>query len=158
MLSVLFCDKTGGLTPEQEKIIKGVLDTAAQRLDLKGEIEMSCTIVDDEEIHIINRDYRGFDRPTDVISFAINDESPDEEEIKEWPEDLPYELGDLLISLDTAKRQAEEYTHSLERELGFLACHGFLHLNGYDHMEPEDEKVMFGLQREILDAYGLKRE
>lgn len=158
MLSVLFCDKTGGLTTEQEKIIKGVLDTAAQRLDLKGEIEMSCTIVDDEEIHIINRDYRGFDRPTDVISFAINDESPDEEEIKEWPEDLPYELGDLLISLDTAKRQAEEYNHSLERELGFLACHGFLHLNGYDHMEPEDEKVMFGLQREILDAYGLKRE
>ena len=63
-----------------------------------------------------------------------------------------------MISLDTAKRQAEEYNHSLERELGFLACHGFLHLNGYDHMEPEDEKVMFGLQREILDAYGLKRE
>lgn len=158
MLSILFKDKTGELSQNQADIILGVLDAAAKRLELNRETEMSATIVHDDEIHAINRDYRGKDRPTDVISFAINDESEGDSPIAEWPEDLPYELGDLIISLDTAKRQAEEYNHSLERELGFLACHGFLHLNGYDHIEPEDEKVMFGLQREILDAYGLKRE
>ena len=62
-----------------------------------------------------------------------------------------------MISLDKTKEQAQEYGHSFERELGFLALHGFLHINGYDHMTKEDEKVMFGLQKEILDAYGLKR-
>ena len=77
----------------------------------------------------------------------------DDEELAE----LPRNLGDLIIPTERAAEQAVEYGHTLEREMGFLAVHGFLHLNGYDHMEPEDEKEMFGLQKEILDAYGLKR-
>ena len=70
---------------------------------------------------------------------------------------MPRNLGDIMISVERAKEQASEYGHSYDRELGFLALHGFLHINGYDHMTPEDEKEMFGLQKEILDAYGLKR-
>ena len=66
-------------------------------------------------------------------------------------------LGDIYISIDKARSQAEEYGHSFKREICFLAVHGFLHLQGYDHMKPEDEKVMFGLQDEILDSYGIRR-
>jgi probable rRNA maturation factor len=71
--------------------------------------------------------------------------------------DMPRTLGDIMISTERAQEQAQEYGHSYDRELGFLALHGFLHINGYDHMTPEDEKIMFGLQKEILDAYGLER-
>ena len=71
---------------------------------------------------------------------------------------FPTNIGDIIISTEKTLEQAESYGHSFERELGFLALHGFLHLNGYDHMTEEDEKEMFGLQKEILDAYGLKRD
>ncbi|MDN6186372.1 MAG: rRNA maturation RNase YbeY, partial [Tetragenococcus halophilus] len=118
------------------------------------------TFMDNERIQVINRDYRGKDAPTDVISFAIEEESEDEMPIffdDEEMTDLPNELGDIMISTQRAQEQAAEYGHSYEREVGFLALHGFLHINGYDHMTPEDEKKMFGLQKEILNAYGLKR-
>ncbi len=101
------------------------------------------------------------DKPTDVISFAIEEDNPDEMEII-IPEDadfkMPKNIGDIMISMDKVKEQAEYLGHSEERELGFLVVHGFLHLNGYDHMRAADEKEMFGLQKEILDAYGLKRD
>lgn len=157
MLTIEFTDKTQALKPEHAQMVQELLAYASDYLDLGEQTEMSVTIVDDEEIHEINKTYRGVDRPTDVISFAINDEVADEFEILELPEGMPYELGDLFISLDRVKAQAEEYGHSFERELGFLTVHGFLHLNGYDHMTDEDEKEMFALQREILDNYGLKR-
>ena len=113
-------------------------------LDLKEPCEISVTFVRSRTIHTINRDYRGIDRPTDVISFAINDE-PDliDTGVKD--------LGDLFINIDYAKRQAKEYGHSLKREVCFLFTHGLLHCLGYDHMKPEDEKVMFALQEKILD-------
>lgn len=157
-LIIGFSDETNEITEVQQEMFEGVLARAAEHLGLTRETEVSLTIVDDARIHEINRDYRNVDRPTDVISFAINDVSDEEEGINEWPENMPYELGDLFISLDTAKRQAEDYGHSLERELGFLAVHGFLHLNGFDHQTPEDEKRMFGLQDDILNDYGLTRE
>lgn len=157
MLTIEFTDKTQALKPEHCQMVQELLAYASDYLDLADQTEMSVTIVDDEEIHQINKTYRGVDRPTDVISFAINDEVADEFEILELPEGMPYELGDLFISLDRVKAQAQEYGHSFERELGFLTVHGFLHLNGYDHMTEEDEKEMFALQREILENYGLKR-
>lgn len=157
MLDLIYEDKTKQVIAKDEKMLHDLLDFAADYLKLTGEIELSLTIVDDAEIHEINKTYRNIDRPTDVISFAIEDLGEDELAIMGLPDDMPRELGDLFISIDKTREQAEDYGHSFERELGFLAVHGFLHLNGYDHMNEADEKEMFGLQKEILDAYGLKR-
>lgn len=113
-------------------------------LKLSEPCEISVTFVRSRTIHTINRDYRGIDRPTDVISFAIND-------VPDLVDTGVRDLGDLFINIDYAKRQAREYGHSYERELCFLFTHGLLHCLGYDHMKKEDEKVMFALQDEILD-------
>lgn len=113
------------------------------------DIEFNIILVDNEEIHKINKEWRGIDRETDVISFALEDN----EEIKEKHR----VLGDIYISLDKAKEQAKEYGHSLKRELCFLSVHGLLHLLGYDHMNKEEEKIMFDKQKEILEFYGITR-
>ncbi|WP_108774021.1 rRNA maturation RNase YbeY [Lactimicrobium massiliense] len=117
---------------------------AEKQLHLSQTCEISVTFVRSAAIHKINRDYRGIDRPTDVISFAIND-SPD------LIDDGEKDLGDLFININYARRQEKEYGHSLKREVCFLFTHGLLHCLGYDHMKPEDEKVMFALQEKILD-------
>ena len=112
--------------------------------------EFNIIIIDNERINEINKTYRGIDRPTDVISFALEDNM-----------DVKYEdfrlLGDIYISIDKCYSQAEEYGHSRKREISFLATHGILHLLGYDHMNEEDEKKMFSLQEELLDKYGIKK-
>lgn len=110
----------------------------------------SIIFVDDEEIHKINKEYRKVDRITDVISFAFEDN-----EEKRY-NDIRL-LGDIYICIPQMKRQAQEYKHSEKRELSFLAVHGLLHLLGYDHMEPEDEKNMFALQELILNDKNIKR-
>ncbi len=112
--------------------------------------EFNIIIIDNEKIHEINKEYRGIDRETDVISFALEDNM-----------DIEYTdfrlLGDIYISIDRCYQQALEYGHSREREMCFLATHGILHLLGYDHMTPEDEKEMFDLQNKLLDGYNIKR-
>ena len=112
--------------------------------------EFNIIIIDNEKIHEINKEYRGIDRETDVISFALEDNM-----------DIEYTdfrlLGDIYISIDRCYQQASEYGHSREREICFLATHGILHLLGYDHMTPEDEKEMFDLQNKLLDGYNIKR-
>lgn len=110
---------------------------------------MSVIIVDNKMIHEINKKYRNIDRPTDVISFALEEGETFEEPVKT--------LGDIYVSIDKVYEQAKEYNHSVKRELFFLVTHGFLHLLGYDHMKKEDEEVMFQLQEKILDNYGVKR-
>ena len=110
---------------------------------------MSIIIVDNEKIHEINKQYRNIDRPTDVISFALEENETIDEPFKT--------LGDIYISIDKVYEQAKEYNHSVKRELFFLVTHGFLHLLGYDHMTKEDEEEMFTLQEKILDSYGVKR-
>lgn len=129
-----------------------VLKTALETLGITDDIEMSVILVDDEKIHEINRDYRHIDRSTDVISFALEDNE------QYYVEGMPRELGDIFISVDHAKAQAQEYGHSLRREMCFLFCHGCLHLLGYDHMKKEEEEVMFGLQKEILGKLNITRE
>ena len=114
------------------------------------ELEFSVIIVDNERIHKINKEYRGIDRPTDVISFALEDSEGVELENYRI-------LGDIYISIDKVKEQAKSYGHSERRELAFLTVHGFLHLLGYDHMEPDDEKIMFAKQEEILNGFGITR-
>ena len=132
------------------KELKGLLNYALDYLKLEH-VEFNVIIIDNERIHEMNKKYRGVDRPTDVITFALEDHP-----------DIVYEdvrlLGDIYISIEKAHEQALEYGHSLKREISFLTIHGLLHLLGYDHMNEKDEKVMFDLQEKILDSYGIKRE
>lgn len=143
----------------QIKLIRDVLDFAAKKLALPENTELSVTVVNNPEIRELNAKYRNVDRATDVLSFAA-EEDGDESPIIMDPElavEIPTNLGDLFISIDKVQEQAKFLGHSVERELGFLVVHGFLHLNGYDHEKAEDEEEMFNLQREILEEYGLKR-
>ena len=117
---------------------------------MKIDASFSVIIVDNNKIHEINKEYRGIDRPTDVISFAL-----EEDENYEVKERL---LGDIYISIDKVFEQAKEYNHSVKRELFFLVTHGFLHLLGYDHMKKEDAEIMFPLQEKILNEYGVTKE
>ena len=112
--------------------------------------EFNVIIVNEEKIHDLNREYRGIDRVTDVISFALEDD-------KSFNIEDYRMLGDIYICLNKVKEQANEYGHSFKRELSFLAIHGLLHLLGYDHMNEEDEKVMFDKQEEVLKRYGIER-
>lgn len=158
-MEIAFLDETNTVSQEKINEIDELLQYAADYLKLPEDTEMSVTFMGNAAIQVINRDYRDKDQPTDVISFALEEETEEELPIifdDEMPA-MPRNLGDIMISVERAKEQASEYGHSYDRELGFLALHGFLHINGYDHMTPEDEKEMFGLQKEILDAYGLKR-
>ncbi|WEB82175.1 rRNA maturation RNase YbeY [Vagococcus lutrae] len=154
-MEVSVIDQTESLSTKDIEQILSLLEHAANYLDIEPEAELSLTFMDNQAIQVYNRDYRGKDVATDVISFAIEDDVEGLEMMSELG--IPRNLGDILISTEKAKEQALEYGHSEERELGFLALHGFLHLNGYDHMTPEDEAEMFGLQRKILDSYGLSR-
>ena len=133
-----------------EKVYRELYEKVFSHLGLEGNYFTDVTIVDNEHIHEINRDYRHIDRSTDVISFAFLD---DKNEI--IPQDgSPISLGEIIISYQKAEEQAKEYNHSLVREMSFLFVHGILHLLGYDHMEKNDEIIMFKLQDEILG--GLK--
>lgn len=144
-------------TSNLETIINLVLNQAAQVLDLPKNIEVSLTLVDNEAIRELNRDYRGIDKATDVLSFALDEE--------DQAGDIPFAngsenhlLGDIIISLERAQEQATDYGHSLEREVGFLTIHGLLHLLGYDHLEPEETAKMREQEERILAVSGLSRE
>lgn len=121
--------------------------------------EVALTFTDDDAIRELNRTYRGIDRPTDVLSFPMRERLDEEPDIV-WPEGEDAgddSLGDIVISVPRAKAQSEEYGHSLEREIGFLFVHGFLHLIGYDHDNEETEAAMFSKQETILAEVGLTR-
>ena len=159
-------DETGLVSEEIIKQTQDILEFAAQKTG-KEKKEMAVTFVTNERSHELNLEYRDTDRPTDVISLEYKPEldiAVDEEDLLDHPElaemleDFDAYIGELFITVDKAREQAEEYGHSFEREMGFLAVHGFLHINGYDHYTPEEEAEMFGLQEEILTAYGLTRE
>lgn len=131
--------------------VEKVLYSAIEKEKLEN-VEFNLIIVDNKYIHELNKMYRNIDRETDVITFALEDEDsiviPNDKRI----------LGDIYISIDKAKSQAEEYGHSLLRELSFLAVHGFYHLLGYDHQTKEEEQIMFKKQEEVLESYGITRE
>lgn len=158
-MDLTLLDKTKTLSEEQLNLAMEIVEFASKDsvLDLSEDTEMSITFVNNEEIHEINREYREKDAPTDVISFALEDEGFDELPINLEGFDIPRNIGDIIVSVEKIAEQANDFNHSFERELGFLVVHGFLHLNGYDHMNEADEKEMFDLQRKILDNYGLKR-
>lgn len=163
ILEIALYDETNRVSKEHLALIEKVIKSAALELALQDNVEVSITIVDNDRIHEINKEYRSVDRPTDVISFAIEDDDEDYLENffnSEMGDDeivLPRLLGDIFISIDQAEIQADEFGHSFEREFGFLAVHGFLHLNGYDHQTDEDEKIMSDLQDKILEGNQLER-
>lgn len=130
-----------------------VMKQCENTLDITKEYSVSLIFTDAKEIHEINRSYRNIDRPTDVISFAMMDSEND----YEMPEG-ENELGDIFISIDAVREQAESYGHSVRREVCFLFTHGLLHLLGYDHMNEEDEKVMFQIQDVIIDEIVPKKK
>ncbi|MGI8383307.1 rRNA maturation RNase YbeY [Robertmurraya sp. P23] len=154
-LSIDFLDETNEMTEKAIEQIEELLNLAQKKLQITDPCELSVTFVDNNRIQEINREYRGKDKPTDVISFAL--EELGEGEIQISGANMPRVLGDIIISTDRAREQASDYGHTVERELGFLAVHGFLHLLGYDHETEAEEKEMFDLQRSILDEYGLGR-
>lgn len=154
-LEIDFMDEINELTQEEINEIEKLLNYTAEKENVQEGSELSVTFVSNERIQEINREYRDKDRPTDVISFAL--EEMGEGELEIVGDDIPRILGDIIISIPKAREQAEEYNHSFMRELGFLAVHGLLHLLGYDHMNEQDEKQMFDRQKDILDGYGLGR-
>lgn len=158
-MDIAIFDETENVQEAHLKLIEKIIIAAAEELNLGLNFEVSITIVDNERIHEINREYRSIDRPTDVISFAIEDNDDEVFDIffGEDDEVFPRLLGDIFISIDKAKEQAQKFGHSLEREIGFLTVHGFLHLNGYDHQTDEEEKEMSDLQDKILEENGLER-
>lgn len=156
MLDIYFDDETATVDSKVEELIRELLSHAAIEEALTGEVEVAVTFMTDEAIQEVNAQYRGKDVPTDVISFALEEMTEGEVAIVAEA-GMPTVLGDILISVETAARQAGEYGHDFKREIGFLALHGFLHLLGYDHMTEEEETKMFGRQKEILTSFGLER-
>lgn len=142
-------------TREMQQVIMNVVNTAAKLVKLAKNTELSIMIVDNSYIQELNFIYRSQNMPTDVLSFAMNELSEDELEF-----DVPGELnvlGDIVISLEQAASQCEEYGHSLERELGYLVVHGMLHLLGYDHENEEETQAMRTLEERIMQAVKLER-
>lgn len=160
-----------------KEITPELMEKMEELLRLAGELEgvtageVALTFVDDETIQELNKQYRDLDKPTDVLSFAMSEFGDDEirinyeddgmesasEDDESASEGFIEPLGDIIISVPRAIAQAEDYGHSVDRELGFLFVHGFLHLIGYDHQSEEEEKVMFAKQEDILQKAGLTR-
>jgi probable rRNA maturation factor len=141
------------VTLQMEQTVTSVLEKVSEVYELDPATEVSAILVDDDYIHELNYQYRGKDTSTDVLSFALNE--GDEPEIINGPEENL--LGDIVISLETASRQAEEFGHSLERELAYLSVHGMLHLLGYDHEEETDRAVMRKEEEHVLGLLGITR-
>lgn len=145
-----------------EQLTIQIINAAMEQEGVNPAAETSIVFVDDVYIHRLNREYRGADNPTDVLSFAMQETVEEQPPIKsEFLEELAENegllMGDIIISLETAVRQAQEYGHSLEREVAFLAIHGFLHLLGYDHVEEAQTQVMRLREEAILAAQELTR-
>ena len=144
------------LTDEIKETLEKVCLKSLQYEEFNEDCEISLSIDTNDEIHDINKQFRNIDSPTDVLSFPqLTFEEGEEADVNENGEIV---LGDIIISIDRAKEQAEEYGHSLKRELAFLSVHSMLHLMGYDHMVPEEEEDMFRRQKEILIEAGIPRE
>lgn len=150
---------------EYKELIEKVIEAAMDYEKCPYEAEVNVILTDNEEIHILNKEHRGIDAPTDVLSFpAVDFQTPsDFERLEDYvldyfnPDTGELILGDIVISVEKVQAQAEEYGHSKERELGFLVAHSMLHLFGYDHMEEQEREEMEEKQREILEGIGLKR-
>ena len=152
---------------DEDALIKEVIAAAIDFEECPYETEVNVILTSNEEIALINKDYRDIDRPTDVLSFPMIDyiapgdfTQLDTYDVEDYfnPETGELMLGDIIISVEKVFEQAEKYGHTVRRELGFLVAHSMLHLFGYDHMEEEERKQMEAKQREIMEQMGIPRE
>ncbi|MBP0982435.1 MAG: rRNA maturation RNase YbeY [Oscillospiraceae bacterium] len=156
-MEIFLSNEQDKLDPPQdiEKLIEDCTAAALEEEGIDDTAEVSVTFVDNEGIRALNNEHRGIDRETDVLSFPLGDD--DGYEID--PDNDAIMLGDIVISLERAAQQAEEYGHSYRREVAFLITHSLFHLLGYDHVNSEEEeKLMFGKQEKVLDKLGITRE
>ncbi|MBQ8193782.1 MAG: rRNA maturation RNase YbeY [Oscillospiraceae bacterium] len=156
-MEIFLSDEQEKLTPpeDMEQLIEMCTRAALEEEQIDEDAQVSVTLVDNEAIREINNEHRGIDKATDVLSFPLGDEDSFDTD----PETGAILLGDIMISLERAKEQAEEYGHSYRREVAFLITHSLFHLLGYDHVDSEeDEKLMFGKQDKVLEKLGITRE
>ncbi len=143
------------ITDEMLETVKKCCESVLATEGLDGSFEISFTLTDNECIRELNHNFRALNKSTDVLSFPMSDDG-------DFPVNMDsgdYILGDIVISAETAQKQAEEYGHSLKREIGFLTVHSVLHLLGYDHVHSEEEaKAMRVREKEVLHAIGLERK
>ena len=138
----------GQIAEQEAELIRNAAETALSEEKQPGDVTVMIT--DEEQIRILNRDFRNIDRVTDVLTFP----AWEGEQLATVPDGY---LGDIAICYKRAEEQSKEYGHSIDRELAFLTIHGCLHLCGYDHLEPDEEKIMRARQTEILNKLGLRR-
>ena len=177
--------KDEGIIAQMQRVIDGAIAYAARLAELENEdFEVCLTLTDNQGIHALNREHRGVDAPTDVLSFPLLefsdqddcDESLDESFDYAEDDDCAYDseeldpleeyrnlqsgnimLGDIVVNMDRAREQAESYGHSFEREACYLCVHSVLHLFGYDHMTDDEKEQMRALEEEIMNGFGIKR-
>lgn len=143
------------LLPQQWEVnLERIAQVCLEQENINPDAEISLVFVDDQEIRNLNKTYRDLDVPTDVLSFPMYERGDDQ--LVNSDEEVLL-LGDIVISLETALRQAQEYGHSLEREVAYLMVHGLLHLLGYDHLVEEEKKIMRQREEELLTSVGLIR-
>ena len=153
-IHIFLSNEQDKLSPPEdfERLIEDCTMAALEEEEISDDAEVSVTLVDNARIREMNKEFRNIDKETDVLSFPMGDESfevdPDTDAIL---------LGDIVISLEKAKAQAEEYGHSFRREAAFLITHSLFHLLGYDHMTPEEEAEMFAKQEKVLEKLGITR-
>lgn len=156
-IEIFLSNEQDKLDPPQdiEKLIEDCTAAALEEEGIDDTAEVSVTFVDNEGIRALNNEHRGIDRETDVLSFPLGDDDGYEIDL----DNDAIMLGDIVISLERAAQQAEEYGHSYRREVAFLITHSLFHLLGYDHVNSEEEeKLMFGKQEKVLDKLGITRE
>lgn len=156
-INIFLSDEQDKLSPpdDMERLIEMCAVGALEEEEIEDDAEVSVTLVDNETIRELNNEHRGIDRATDVLSFPMGDEEGFEVD----PDTDAILLGDIVISLERAKEQAEEYGHSYRREVAFLLTHSLFHLLGYDHVNSEEEeKIMFAKQEKVLQKLCISRE
>lgn len=134
--------------------LEGLATFVLRRLEYPDTTDVSLTFVSNERIHELNRDYRGIDRPTDVLSFECDNIPFDDEEIDQA---IEFELGDVIIATDVALAQTQEFGTTFEEEVTLLTVHGLLHLCGYDHIEDDEAEIMEALEDDLIAAWNLQR-
>jgi probable rRNA maturation factor len=148
--------RRSGARPDR-RALRAVCAAALAGEGVTGPVMLTLTIVDDDEIQKVNREHRGIDRPTDVLSFSLVEMELGGDAAFALPPGVPRELGDVVVSYPRAVVQAEEYGHSVERELAYLVVHGVLHILGHDHEMPDEQAIMRAREEAALARVGLVR-